>query len=639
MCIAMMFAVHVVYAVMCINESFKDLWGSIMTIRKSVALINILIVIAIIVTGGMFALLEQKSKQVEAAYNKRFFSTLLVAELRGSSEELTRQVRAYAVTASEEAAMTYNNVIAVRNGQEPRPSTSLVAPGQRRVLLDLMKEYGITPQEFEKVQRATDLSNALIALEVESMNAVKGLFPDNSGAYTITKQPDRARAAELVFGAQYVAETRKIMVPLEEFQALVNKRTGEEVATLIAEQNVIAIVVSCALALVFMCSILSAWYLRRYVTTPLQETTDFAERVASGNLGSSIAVTTQNEMGTLRKTLNALVVNLHARFKEVEAASEEAKGKEQEALKMKAVADKALEASQQEEVLRLQLAERLQQVATVISSAASQLAEQVNNSEQGAIEQASHSTETATAMEEMNATVMHVSSNAQQAAEVADNARQKAQAGASIVTDVLNSMSSVQEQSETLRVDMQALGEHANSITQVMTVISDIADQTNLLALNAAIEAARAGEAGRGFAVVADEVRKLAEKTMSSTSDVRQAIQTIQASATESIQQVDKTVAVIEKTTGLAQESGTVLAEIVDFVASAATQIESISGASQEQAAASSQINRAISRISAISASTVEEMRSAAKAVSGLTAQVDEMTLLTAGLQKKNNTQ
>ena len=74
-----------------------------------------------------------------------------------------------------------------------------------------------------------------------------------------------------------------------------------------------------------------------------------------------------------------------------------------------------------------------------------------------------------------------------------------------------------------------------------MGVISDIADQTNLLALNAAInEAAARVRAGRGFAVVADEVRKLAEKTMTSTLDVSNAIRAIQESTDKSMGAVDE---------------------------------------------------------------------------------------------------
>lgn len=76
----------------------------------------------------------------------------------------------------------------------------------------------------------------------------------------------------------------------------------------------------------------------------------------------------------------------------------------------------------------------------------------------------------------------------------------------------------------------QMVGDLAQEIKQIQSMgslIQEISDQSHLLGLNAAIEAARAGEAGRGFEVVAGEIRKLAEGSKDALKQILQKLTSI----------------------------------------------------------------------------------------------------------------
>ena len=273
------------------------------------------------------------------------------------------------------------------------------------------------------------------------------------------------------------------------------------------------------------------------------------------------------------------------------------------------------------------------QISELVSSAAEELSAQVEQASRGSEVQSERAGETATSMEQMNASVLEVAKSASSAAESADQAKEKAKAGEARVRAVIAAISEVDRQAATLQEYMGELGKQADGIGQVITVIEDIADQTNLLALNAAIEAARAGEAGRGFAVVADEVRKLAEKTMNATKEVASAIASIQQGAAKSVQATRSAAEAVGKSTRLAEESGQALQEIVRIADGTAGQVQSIATASEEQSSASEEINHAVEEINRISSETADGMSQSAKAVAELAKQAMELRRLIEGLQ------
>jgi len=121
--------------------------------------------------------------------------------------------------------------------------------------------------------------------------------------------------------------------------------------------------------------------------------------------------------------------------------------------------------------------------------------------------------------------------------------------------------------SERMVTELITAGQKIGSVTQI---ISDIAEQTNLLALNATIEAARAGESGKGFAVVASEVKSLAVETTKATDEIGAQVKGIQESS---------------------QTTANTIRQIVEIISKISEISTSISGAVEEQSAATREVS------------------------------------------------
>lgn len=602
-----------------------------MTINKTMKIFSIAIISACVLLGLLITNLYIASLRSNQAVAQELTLTSLATELSISSADLTKFVRLYAATSKPSAEQAYLDVLAERSGQSPRKATRLVDPGKRAALTDLMLFYGCTTEELAKVAEASKLSNALVALETEAMFAVKGLFKDNLGKYTVQKEPDLAHAVALVFSDGYEEQLVRIQKPLNEFFAMLGERTQKATAKANMVVLIDIILLAITIILLFVLAMLFTYYSRFKICRPLEQTGEYVKEVRQGNFKETPPPITTDEIGALTEGIATMVQKLVLSIEQAEEKTKEAKA----AMERAEAAIQETQAAQLAEQNMLVAAKQIENVAEITSLASQQLTQTIEQSKSGAEEQALRINSTVAVVEGMNSSVLEVAHSAETASTISASTREKAENGAHVVQNCITAISSVETSANLLKNDMNTLAIHAQAISQLMGIISDIADQTNLLALNAAIEAARAGDAGRGFAVVADEVRKLAEKTMASTSDVDNAIRAIQQSTETSMKQVDTTVESVAHATKLVESCGQALREIVDLAETTADQVQGIASASEQQSVTSKEITQSIMQVSAIAEDTTHAMHEATTAVTELTQQTQHLNNLVTNLREQ----
>ena len=216
-------------------------------------------------------------------------------------------------------------------------------------------------------------------------------------------------------------------------------------------------------------------------------------------------------------------------------------------------------------------------------------------------------TDEASALEELTATVETVSNMA------SDSAKNAAEAYATISGAVIQAEAG-REQMDILKDEMSKITAISQEIANIITAIEDIASQTNLLSLNASIEAARAGEAGRGFAVVADQIGKLASDSAASAVSTRQLIE-------KTLQEIERG---NESTVKTYEAFEQIISDMKVFASLAKGSKENADG----QAEALEQISEGIEQISGVvqnTAASAEESAAIGETLLGEAHQMDEL--------------
>jgi methyl-accepting chemotaxis protein len=385
---------------------------------------------------------------------------------------------------------------------------------------------------------------------IEQHRLLDQQYDEALAGYRKTRDPAQADAA--VKGKDR-APTNSLDQVVDRLSALAESVPAAEAARLQSEQSVLIAV----LALLWLA--LGVWSVvfARSLGIRMSNGVHFVRLISGGDLTASQPEQGRNdELGTLIAAMGQMRDGLHHMVSEIQS-----------------------------------VADSLSLGAGSVSSSSYEIAAAVT-------EQRGQSSQVASALEEMIASVREVTEHCHQAADRAADTGSLASGSLKSVEDAAQEVRALATEAQRNAVSVEQLGDRSRQIGQVVTLIQEIAGQTNLLALNAAIESARAGEHGRGFAVVAGEVRRLAERTTAATKEITDAVHAIQQDTKQAVASIRAISERVEKsvvTADAAAHSLSVLGASTDEVRQ---RIAQIAQASQEQSQASGLVGQSMNEIS-----------------------------------------
>ena len=292
-----------------------------MSIRKILSLFFVILVVELVALALVLSLIVAGQRGLAETETRRYQAYKLADELRQSSDNLTRMARTYVATGDSAFEQHFRDILAIRDGKKPRPRNydrihwDFVVAGKETPteagpaisLSDRMATLNLTSEELEELRLAKANSDALVSLENEAMNAVKGLFDDGSQGYTVRRTPDLDLARSIMFGNDYHAAKAAIMRPIDNFLVSLENRMNSAVVKQRARVDSHLTIAAFVVALTLVSFGTLAIVIRRRLISPVNKLVEQSEAIRKGDYGYQVAPFKEDdEIGVLAGALNRM---------------------------------------------------------------------------------------------------------------------------------------------------------------------------------------------------------------------------------------------------------------------------------------------------------------------------------------------
>lgn len=409
------------------------------------------------------------------ASHEQLESTIYLNQYRLGSKTLTAAVQSYAVTGDTQYYDAYMQELNVDQNRD--------------IALKGLETNNIRADEWEALNEIAGLSDGLVPLEEEAMEAVAA--------------GDNASAIAFVFGQEYGNTIQKINSLTDETITEIQDRLEG------AKRRYFLIQIVCALAFIVgfirlaMQCMKTIKFSEEELLNPIIKVSRQMTELADGNLHAELDLTADDsEVGRMVSAIDFMKDNLAGIIEEISFVLEQmGQGNYHISVEQNYVGE------------YVQIKEALSAIVETMRHTVLSIKEVAGKVDCGAGQLATASEDLAIActgqacqVSDLMILLSELSENIEYNEKEAEEAVKISKLSSSTLIDGNQKMTDLK----------QAMGEIsacAEKIIAVVSAIADIGDEIDMVSLNASIESARAGEMGKGFAVVAEQVKKLAEES------------------------------------------------------------------------------------------------------------------------------
>ncbi|NBV27540.1 hypothetical protein EBS02_00755 [bacterium] len=147
-------------------------------------------------------------KTAETQLNHLNNAMVIAEEMANSSDDLTNYARYYVTTKDDQWKKRFENIIKVRNGEEPNKDNVKIS------FKDKVKSIGFSTSESDLILKSEALSNNLAVLEVKAFDSIsKGKIEQNWEV----QQFYYTQAQMFMFGEEYNKHKNEIVNTIDKF--------------------------------------------------------------------------------------------------------------------------------------------------------------------------------------------------------------------------------------------------------------------------------------------------------------------------------------------------------------------------------------------------------------------------------------